>query len=294
MLILNPMYDVVFKFLMEDLDIAKGLIGAIIGENIESIQFAAQESPTQAPNYIGVTLMRLDFVAVIRLADGGSRKVFIELQKARLDDDALRFRHYLGKQYQRLDEVREADGTVTKRGLPLIAIYIVGFDIGDGLPACVKVDRVYLNRITGEPVKGPNRFIEALSHDTHVIQARKLHQDTRDELEHVLSVFGQEEFVDEQGHTKRFVAQRKKNALLNRILRRLHQLTETSEVREQMESEDVLYNEFEMGWLSREKVWKQDLQEARQRNEALLDAAVSALVAQGMSEQDARKLLAAK
>ena len=35
MLIANPIYDVVFKFLMEDAKIAKLLLSSIIGENIE-------------------------------------------------------------------------------------------------------------------------------------------------------------------------------------------------------------------------------------------------------------------
>ena len=43
MIIANPIYDVVFKYLMEDLDIAKGMISAIIGEDVEEIQFQARE-----------------------------------------------------------------------------------------------------------------------------------------------------------------------------------------------------------------------------------------------------------
>jgi hypothetical protein len=43
MLIANPIYDVVFKFLMEDAKIAKLLLSSIIGENIEELSFLPQE-----------------------------------------------------------------------------------------------------------------------------------------------------------------------------------------------------------------------------------------------------------
>ncbi len=43
MRIANPIYDVVFKYLMEDAKIAKLLISSIIGEEIESLDFRPQE-----------------------------------------------------------------------------------------------------------------------------------------------------------------------------------------------------------------------------------------------------------
>ena len=43
MQIANPIYDVVFKYLMEDAKIAKLLISSIIGEEIETLDFRPQE-----------------------------------------------------------------------------------------------------------------------------------------------------------------------------------------------------------------------------------------------------------
>ena len=43
MQIANPIYDVVFKHLMEDAKIAKLLISSIIGEEIETLEFRPQE-----------------------------------------------------------------------------------------------------------------------------------------------------------------------------------------------------------------------------------------------------------
>ncbi|MCP4699170.1 MAG: hypothetical protein GY862_20305, partial [Gammaproteobacteria bacterium] len=44
MQIANPMYDTVFKFLMEDSKSAILLLSAIIGEEIESLDFLPQEN----------------------------------------------------------------------------------------------------------------------------------------------------------------------------------------------------------------------------------------------------------
>ncbi len=70
MVITNPIYDVVFKFLMDDIPIAKGLIGSIIGEKIVELHFASKEIPVRPPNRT-LTVFRLDFMATIRAKDGG-------------------------------------------------------------------------------------------------------------------------------------------------------------------------------------------------------------------------------
>ena len=54
MRIANPMYDAAFKYLMDDDASARLLLGAVLGEEIESLQPLPQErivhaSPPQAP-----------------------------------------------------------------------------------------------------------------------------------------------------------------------------------------------------------------------------------------------------
>ena len=43
MIIANPIYDVVFKYLLEDKEIARGLLSTIIGEEIEELTVQPQE-----------------------------------------------------------------------------------------------------------------------------------------------------------------------------------------------------------------------------------------------------------
>ena len=102
--IANPIYDVVFKYLMEDAKVAKLLISSIIGEEIEELEFRPQEFSTdidksRLEGRTGtLTVYRLDFSAKIK-SDEGSKNVIIEIQKAKFATDIMRFRTYLGNQY---------------------------------------------------------------------------------------------------------------------------------------------------------------------------------------------------
>ncbi len=50
MLIANPMYDVVFKYMMDDNKVARLFLGAILGEEITELEFKPQEIVTLIPN----------------------------------------------------------------------------------------------------------------------------------------------------------------------------------------------------------------------------------------------------
>jgi hypothetical protein len=330
MIIANPIYDVVFKYLMEDLDIAKGMISAIIGETVEELHFQAQEqvverAKTEIHPHI-VSLQRLDFVARIRVDDGHHKKVLIELQKARLSSDIGRFRTYLGKRYQERDEITE-NGVVIKKSLPIISIYILGFNLEPDMPACIKVDRRYLNLITKRRIKAECDFLEGLSHDLYVIQARKLNHQVRTDLERILCVFGQDDFSDKKGQdialSDKYAG---KNALVKKILRRLAAVREDVNVRESMDNEDRIYEEFEAGLRERtsaltqklrlsaeeleeaqkreeeaqtreEEAQKREEEERRQKEDAqkqkedALAKALDAMVAAGIPPEEARKTL---
>ena len=106
MRIANPMYDAVFKHLLEDPASAKLIVGAILGEEIESLEMAPQEAAVQVgspqpavPEGTSFTVLRVDFAATVRTAGGEHLRVLIEVQKARYSNDVMRFRRYLGMHY---------------------------------------------------------------------------------------------------------------------------------------------------------------------------------------------------
>ncbi|HNN05899.1 MAG TPA: hypothetical protein PKN56_20235, partial [Leptospiraceae bacterium] len=166
----NPVYDTVFKFLLEDLVIARELISEIIHQEIISIEVRPQESTvTVDRKETGIseknafqkesrehtpflTVYRLDFLAEIKTSEG-TKKVLIELQKAKLSTDIMRFRKYLGEQYSR-------------DSLPIITIYFIGYAFDRTLPKVIEVARVFRDRLTGNDAeRQKNEFIDSLTHD---------------------------------------------------------------------------------------------------------------------------------
>ncbi len=73
------------------------LLSAIIGREITALEFR----PTERHIPLGEQLLvvRMDFNARIRDEQGNEELVIMELQKAKLPTDIMRFRRYLGEQY---------------------------------------------------------------------------------------------------------------------------------------------------------------------------------------------------
>jgi hypothetical protein len=257
-IIANPIYDVVFKYLMANLDVAKGLISTIIDEEIISLEFKSQESihkiqktdlknlkPLDDINVKELTYYHLDFIAKIKLKTGGYKNVLIEMQKTNLPPDIMRFRQYLGEQYKKEDEVVEEGGRVSKEGLPIITIYFLGYKISETLPGVIKVNRDYIDVLgSGKKITERSYFIECLSHDSYVIQIPKLHVELKTELERVLSVFQQENFIDGTTRLKKYDYDAS-SGLLDIILKQLQKAAANSDLLKQIEVEENALHEFE-------------------------------------------------
>ena len=69
MKVANPLYDVVFRYLMKDMRVAKLVISNIIEQEIESLEFGFTELDRKLPDG-SLTVLRLDFSAKIREPDG--------------------------------------------------------------------------------------------------------------------------------------------------------------------------------------------------------------------------------
>ncbi len=201
MRIANPIYDVVFKYLMDDNKIAKLLISKIVGEEIESIDFQPTENifkiggsdKDEEKPKVSFTVYRLDFAAKIRTAEGELKQVIIEIQKAKLPTDIMRFRRYLGKQYsseQNSETVKE-NGIAKTKAFPIISIYFLGHFLNFETAPVIKVSRTYTDIATGELLKNKEEFIESLTHDSYIIQIPALIGKRRNELEKLLSIFDQ-------------------------------------------------------------------------------------------------------
>ena len=76
MVIANPIYDSVFKYLMEDLEIARDLLSVLLKENILSVEVKAQETSVELASH-SIAILRMDFKALILPQKGKKKKVLI-------------------------------------------------------------------------------------------------------------------------------------------------------------------------------------------------------------------------
>ena len=75
--IANPIYDVAFKFLMEDKKVAKILLSALLKKEILELEMHRHEYTSMEQTRI--SLFRIDFSARLHEADGSEHLVLIEL-----------------------------------------------------------------------------------------------------------------------------------------------------------------------------------------------------------------------
>ncbi|GHS85085.1 hypothetical protein FACS1894201_04420 [Bacteroidia bacterium] len=198
MIIANPIYDLAFKRLMESERVAKFFIGTLLGQTIEAVTTAPQEFSHYNKDE-RLAVFRLDFVATILTASGEHKKVLIEMQKAKELTDLMRFRGYLGEQYKKADMVNDR-----REVLPITSIYVLGFNLPEIDSACIKIGREYTDMITQQTIAERSRFIECLTHDSYVVQTRRISQRYQTQLDKLMSVFAQENFTDDKEVTKQY------------------------------------------------------------------------------------------
>ena len=255
MRIANPMYDAVFKHLLEDPASAKLIVGAVLGEEIESLEMVPQEAAVQvgspeaaagALEGTGFTVLRVDFAATVRTAAGEHLRVLIEVQKARYSDDVMRFRRYLGTHYadERNTVTYAEGGRERERPRRLTTIYFLGEPLPRTEATVLKVAREYVDVVTGDRLSVREEFVEALTHDCYVVQVSRLPARRRNDLEKLLSVFDQELRAQDSRHALEVDAASMPERYAP-VLRRLQIAAASPEVRHLMLTEDEILGMWE-------------------------------------------------
>jgi len=198
--IANPIYDTVFKYMMEDNAVAKLVVSSIIGEKVLHLEPKPQEHTSEKETdkqkengkdqleFPMLTVYRLDFSAKIVTPDG-YKVVIIEMQKASLPTDIMRFRRYLGEQYTDPDNrISTEDGT---QAMQIYSLYFLGKDLGICDTPVLSVMPEIKDVATAKIVKMKSEFIESLNHKCWIVQINCLKERRRTELEQLLSVFDQ-------------------------------------------------------------------------------------------------------
>jgi hypothetical protein len=246
MIIANPIYDTVFKYLMEDMEIAKGMLSVILNTEIEELHLKPQEMTSEVAinDKIPVNIYRLDFVAVIKEPNGILKKVLIELQKSKRSTNIARFRRYLGENYQKEDKVI-INGIESVTQLEIITIYFLGFELEDVPTSVMKVKNCFIdittgNQLTHEP---KDKFIRLLNHESYTIQIPKLQPNEQNRVEKVLNIFSQK-YKTNDIHVLNYIGD-EKDPLISRMLKRLTRAIANEKLRRQMDFEDEIETELQ-------------------------------------------------
>ena len=184
----NPIYDIVFKYLMEDERIARTILSALLQKDIIKVEIRPHEYSNSQRDTLSV--FRIDFGATVREADGSEHLILIELQKTWLPTETLRFRQYLGVQYENPNNML-GDKT-DQHALPMVAVYLLGHKVGDIEEPVLYVRHQSYDYAGKVVTKGlPNEFVDSLTHDSIIVQIPRLHGQINNRLDKVLSIFDQ-------------------------------------------------------------------------------------------------------
>ena len=242
-LIANPIYDSVFKYMMEDDRVAKILLSALLQKEIIELQMRPHEYTELMQTRI--SMLRIDFAATVRNHDGSTQLILIELQKTWLTTETLRFRQYLGTQYLDKKNVLPKDVNPNGYGIPIVSIYILGHKLGDLDEPVVYVRRNYLDYNSDPITNGvPDPFIESLTHDSIIVQIPYLKGRIRNHLEKILQVFDQEYCLKDNEHLLELdeeVLGEEGRLIVGRLMK----AAIAPDVRRAMEVEDEILSEIE-------------------------------------------------
>ncbi len=272
MVIANPIYDVVFKRLMENDKVAKFFIGTLLEQTIESVEVKPQEytykGELETPEGIqaaeerirerfSIWVYRLDFIATIRTETGEFKKVLIEIQKAKNPIDLMRFRNYLAEQYKKEDKMN--DEAVV---LPITTIYILGFKLPEIESSCIRVARHYTDLINKTTITQKSDFVEKLTHDCYVVQVERITDRYQTRLDKLLSVFEQRNFTDDKEITKNFTHNPDIDELKT-MTDILHFVGTDPQERKQIETEQEAWRTVNAMFEEKEKKYQKELEEQR-------------------------------
>jgi hypothetical protein len=266
MIIANPLYDVVFKYLLEDIEIARELLSTILNEPITHLEVKPQETITEGSQN-NLNVLRFDFKATIETPTGELKKVLIELQKLKQNFDIMRFRRYLGDNYKKEDDIALGDGTIAKMPLPIVTIYILGFLLNKMTNAAVKVNREYIDILTDKPIHVKEEFIELLTHDSYVIQVLSLPPETKTKLERVLQIFNPK-FKTSDRHKLDFTGD-VDEPIVQKMVSRLQRAITDEEVRHIMDVEDEIERAFARATAEKDSVIAEQVQLLNEKEQVI-------------------------
>ena len=239
----NPLYDAVFKYMMEDERIAKTLLSALLQKTVIAVEMRRHEYPNISRD--AISMFRVDFAATVLEDDGSKNLILIELQKTWLETETLRFRQYLAVQYNNKENMRKE--TKGKYALPTVAVYLLGHNVGQFTePVIYARHKIYDYEGNEVHQEEPDPFVESLQHDSIIVQIPRLRGRVNNRLEKILSVFDQSQiYPDDQRMLELDENKYADDAEMAHILHRLQSAAANPDIRNRMNAEDEFFQALE-------------------------------------------------
>ena len=163
----NPIYDVVFTYLMQNHRVARLLIGRITGLAVQSLTVsprgtALRRTPEDPEHDLPLTLLRMTFAARVQTRDGSERQVLIEILKANSPTVIERFRRYLDQQIGSGENILTYPSGRTE-AVPIVTIYFLGYALDDlSDEAVIDVCARVTERRTGRELAARHPLVEGI------------------------------------------------------------------------------------------------------------------------------------
>ncbi len=239
----NPVYDSVFKYLIDDERIARTILSALLKEEVIEVNAKRNEYPNIGRD--NLSIFRVDFIAKVKKSDGEVQLILIELQKTWLETETLRFRQYLGAQYANKENMKPEDSGAY--AIPMVTVYLLGHKVGNIEEPVLYVKRQSFDYNNKLVTKGlPDPFVDSLTHDSIIVQIPRLQGQVNTKLDKVLSFFNQSTInrhnqqmldIDETAYGE--------DDEIQRIMKRLLSAASDAKIRHEMNVEDEFFSVIE-------------------------------------------------
>ena len=317
--IANPIYDSVFKYLMEDIPAARFLLSALLQRKIDEMKLRYNSYTRTTFEFDEISVFLTKFATRIVNEDGETEKCRVEIKKTYISDEIERLKTYLAKHKCSEDNIFAlSDRPNPNRTLHIVTIYLLGCEV-EGLEnavtyICPRMYDQHKNEICTKV--NDVEFIDGLVHDMIVVQIPKITSaKVVSHLDRILSVFDQRNIVpscqreltvDDSTYTD--------DADIDRIVRRLQKAASDEDVRKEMEIMDeyqTLYDNYvkertdqqnkikaqmeqldtQMKQLAEKDTQLAEQQEQLAAKDSIISSAVSAFAVTGKTPEEIARLL---
>jgi len=265
MKILNPLYDWAFKYLLDNNDLAKKFLSAILKQNVTHLETRNIELPLLKEGNPFYT--RFDFKAIIE-TNGKTKEVLIELQKYRSTDPIPRFRTYLGESYMKEESYKDSKGEIQKTALPIIAIYILGYCPPEfDIPYVIVRNKIY-NGVNETELDQESKTVNLLTHSAYflITTPPKDYEWQGSRQEAIIRLFRQK-VKNENSNTVYELETQPEDEVTKELVDYLNRGTQEEKIIKQLQAEEEYYESLAELELSLNKTQKEKEEAVKQAEE---------------------------